>query len=308
LKKLLPLVLIATFVFSLSSCSIKNELDDTETETTERLTTFAETSIIFTESDSSAPLSPEDDGYTEPEISPEMQQYIDEYNAKEQDIYSRADNNTPPDQLITKSYPASEMIYRYGAYFSAGTYSGNKHPIVSVDERYPIECLRDMGEGSYYAVYNIKEGGRLFMFFPADAHGCFSYSLYLRAPLDKSRFEKLKPGDTIASVIDIDPSFAIAFEKKIDSFCNVASGKNSNALGTYHFFDDSLWFIEYEDLNDDVATIKEYKTKKTKILGIKQFNDKKIMIDWEFSYEGEIYADGASGIYDFNILPIDYPE
>jgi len=249
----------------------------------------------------------EDETYKEPEISPEMQQYIDEYNAKEQDIYSRADNNTPPDQLITKSYPASEIINDYSGYFSARTYSGNKYPLTFVDEHYPIECLRDMGDGSYYAVYNIKEGGRWIMFFPSDVNNYFSYSLYLRAPLDKSRFEKLKPGDTLASVVDVDSSLKITFEKNLDFLCNVASGNSPNIFGTYHFFNDSLLFVKYENLNNEDVTTETFKTKKVKILEIKKFDDKKLVVDWEFLREDEIYADSANGIYDFNILPIDYP-
>jgi len=253
-------------------------------------------------------LPSEEDTYTEPEINPEVQKYIDDYKAKEQDIYSRADNITPPDQLITKFYTANEMINRYGAYFSARTYSGNTHPIVSVDEKYPIECLRDMGGGSYYVVYNIEEGGRMFLFFPADANGLFSYGLYLRKPLDKSRFEQLKPGDTLEPIVDIDSSLEIVFNKKIESLCNVVAGAAPNIIGTYHFFNDSLWFIKYENLNDEDVTIKTFKTKKVKILEINKFNDKKLVIKWEFLYEGVTYPDGVNGTYDFNILPIDYPE
>jgi len=239
-----------------------------------------------------------------------------EYLAIEKSILDRADNIVPADQLITKSYSFADFAHKYGAYFNARRFSGNVHSVLDIDEQYPIECMRDMGNGNYYAVYNIKEGGRWFLFFPNDAGKLYSYSVYVETPLDKTKFMKLRKGDNLPKVLEIDTPLSWLWnERKADSeFNSIGVLEDDSVMCTYHLFKDSIWLITYK-IDPALLSIKspeelpnDYLNKIT-ITNIEKFSDQKLIVNLPVFSErnGEKIPASVNGTYDFTILPQDYP-
>jgi len=146
-----------------------------------------------------------------------------------------------------------------------------------------------MGDGNYYVVYEVENGGRMFAFFPKEQGNLLSHSMYLMKPLEQSKFETLKRGDSLAKVMEIDPTFSASIE---------AAGYAGNAtmvggsVYTMHMFKDKM-MITYQPVRDDVEDLG-----KVLIDTVTIFPDKKIEID----------IDGYMGnsTYDYTILPQDF--
>jgi len=220
--------------------------------------------------------------------------YNELFQKQKGEILSRVDNIQPFDKLTTKTYSLADIESPFGTYFSSWTYSGNIYTMQRIDEKYEIECLRDMGDGNYYAVYKVENGWRMFAFFPKDQGNLFSHAIYLMGPLEQSKFETLKRGDSLSKVMDIDPTFSASLESA-GYAGNSSMVLRNNIYFTMHMFRDRMALITYQPVRDD-----EDDLEKVLIDTVTIFSDQKIVIDFD-GYMG-------NGTYDYTILPQDYPE
>jgi len=276
----LPMLFLCCMMAGCSSGTEKNEPATNSTMNEGFPTTSTNGESQSTSANETLPSDLSDDYYNEL------------YRNQEKAILSRVDNIQPFDKLTTKTYSLADLLETFGGYFSSWTYSGNIHYMNGIDEKREIECLRHMGDGNYYVVYKAENGGRMFVFFPMDQNNRLSHSIYLMGPLEQSKFETLKRGDSFSKVMDIDPTFSASLE---------VAGYASNATGidgkiyTMHMLKEKMVMITYQPVRDD-----EDDLEKVLIDTVTIFPDQKIVIDVD-GYMG-------NGTYDYTILPQDYPE
>lgn len=210
-------------------------------------------------------------------------------SSDEATLFSMADNRKSCETLIQDT-PTLETIYKYpsfGAYFSARAHSGRIYTIADVNAIQKIECLRRKDNGDYYAVFQPKEGGRVYTFFAKQDAYLMSHSIYLLEPLDRNAFEKLQAGDTFADVLPLDPAIRKCRESGI--WCNVIG---LHGFYSVHLFEDTVALISYEETSDDVPP------EQMVIREVKWFENRELFID---APENLIH-----GAYDYSILPQDY--
>ncbi len=133
---------------------------------------------------------------------------------KQQQILASADNDTPCHKLITQKIDwVSEKDFRnfaYRLYMPRTSYSPR---IDWINSAYPIECLRDMGDGRRYAVYHMKDGGRCFFFFNDSEFFNFAY---ISKTKQKKDFKGIQVGDSFEKVVAADPDARIWQECPFD--------------------------------------------------------------------------------------------
>jgi len=211
-----------------------------------------------------------------------------------QEILKKSDNTKTADALIKNTYSISEVFgnQHFGLYFSYQGHSGYFETLQSVDEICKIECLRDMGNGKYYAVFKIQEGGRVFSFFQHESNGevYLSHSIYVAQPLDKTKVKELKKGDSFSTMMEADPSISRCFHE--GTLCNcIVPGDTTY---TVHLFKDELYLIRWEQENAN-----DENPDNIFIDSIEIFPNRKLRIDQNTM---------SDGVYDYTILPQDYPK
>ena len=103
-----------------------------------------------------------------------------------------------------------------------------------IDSEYPIECLRDMGNGRRYAVYFLKGGGRFFFFF---YNGSYYHSAYVSKAKYKKDFGDIVIGDSFEKVVAVDRD-ARVWEYEW------SSGEYGYSA---HLLKDGVLFYQYQD-------------------------------------------------------------
>ena len=135
-----------------------------------------------------------------------------------EDSYTPAPNNAGvPDDYITVEYHATDLLFSFDA--RETFYIGDRPlGIGTVNHAYPIECLRQLDENTYYAVYKAKEGGYIYVHFQKmleepswDEHfydGIYAVTsvIYVRKPLAYADFAGVEIGDSITDMEAIDPA------------------------------------------------------------------------------------------------------
>ena len=116
------------------------------------------------------------------------------------------------DKLITKSYPQAELIsflsYRGSDNFNTQLYSLNN--------KFPIECIRTFDNAVTYCVYKLKEGGLLYVYFDGflsydsdyanqETLRFANYVFVVKKPLKQEDFKNIKKGSSLEDVEMIDP-------------------------------------------------------------------------------------------------------
>lgn len=151
---------------------------------------------------------------------------------KQQQILQSADNDTECHKLITREIDwENEREFRnfaYRLYIPMTSYSPQ---IDWIDSLYPIECLRDMGDGRSYAVYSMKGGGRCFFFFLEG--GDFGNFTYISKTKQKKDFDDIGVGDSFEKVVATDPDARIWEDCSFDY--------------SAHLLKDGILVYEYED-------------------------------------------------------------
>ncbi len=147
-----------------------------------------------------------------------------------------------------------------------------------IDKDYPIECLRDMGNGRKYAVYSSEDGGLFYLFFREEID--LSHSAYVSKPKGKKDFNSIQVGDTFDQVAVIDPDV----KKWSESYSMGTS--DPDATYSVHLLKDGFLQYTYKDGKvTDIYYSPDFVYKQT-------FG----------TSEGEMVIE-----YDYSILSQDYP-
>ena len=213
---------------------------------------------------------------------------------RKQEILSLVNNELPCEQLIKTPYP-DDMGFQPWTSFRSAHSSMPTPSITVVDDVFPIECLRDAGNGLYYAVYQTAEGGRIFCFFSQARDYTFSHSVYVYKPVSSATYNELQIGDPLSKVLKIDAALASGFDKQ--RIVNVI-GLNEISC-TFALLKDALVVFQYQQIGDgpqDVA-----------ISDIQVLRDKKLVINEDVLELQDHKRQPVREVFDFNILPQDYP-
>ena len=230
----------------------------------------------------------------------------EEIEAIRKEIMERVDNITPADELIKNTYSIDDVFGQRGfAYHTSYLVFSYFMLAEEVDETCKIECLREMGAGEgrfkgkrYYAVFNIREGGRVYAFFEEseDSAGVldFSHSIYV-SQFDEAKFQQLKKGDAFTKLSGIDSAMPSILEEGEAGPNYIGWG---DTVKTFHFSENAMYLALWKTRTGDVETTKP----------------KDLFLDRYFRFDNHIIpaltqsgypAETAYG-FDYNILPQDY--
>lgn len=107
-----------------------------------------------------------------------------------------------------------------------------------LDQKFPIEFVRERENLAPYTIYKTAEGGTLYCFYYGKKDLLIVDNIiYMKAPLSKSDFSSLKAGDNISSVEAVDPGFKKLNEENPKYLLR---GRTS-----YHLLKDGLLQIDY---------------------------------------------------------------
>lgn len=160
------------------------------------------------------------------------------------DITEWVDNETPWQELLTESYDINDMIEQLflESYLRFTTESIT---ISELHARFPIQCVRENEDGFVYFVYQIEQGGLLYVFLSPNLEGGPPTTLRNWFYVDENRsyadFSSIEEGDTIEDVKKIDPTVQI-YENMLDADQELVAAMGS---GSYHYLTDGILPIGY---------------------------------------------------------------
>ena len=160
------------------------------------------------------------------------------------DITEWVDNETPWQELITVSYDINGMIEQLflEPYLHFTTESITVAELHAV---FPIQCVRENEDGFVYFVYQIEQGGLLYVFLSPDLERGPPTTLRNWFYVDENRsyadFSSLEEGDTLENVKKIDPTVQI-YENMMDVDQNLVANMGA---GSYHYLTDGILCIGY---------------------------------------------------------------
>ena len=141
------------------------------------------------------------------------------------------DNSTPLSSLLKNTYELQELLDYFGQIppnentMYDSTDNGEHLLINNVNSRFPVECVRQNGDLSYYSVYKVSEGGYFYVFWsrtvdslraseskqPLDNAAAY-FTVYISTLRNASDFNSIKPRvSTAEDVAQIDPAFELSF-------------------------------------------------------------------------------------------------
>jgi hypothetical protein len=164
-----------------------------------------------------------------------------------------ADDSKLLDELLTKTYELQELVDYFGeipnnessVYGLPVDYS--KLNINSVNERFPIECLRQSG----YTVYKVNGGGYFYVFWvrtskpfpaeePRETGASVYFSAYLSSLRNISDFDSIVEGQSTAyDVAQIDAAFELSFLMS-SGICSYSLLENGLVMEIMYDFDGEI--------------------------------------------------------------------
>ena len=266
-SKKLMVIMGLFLVLNISACSTENTAKNASSDSTS--TNLSQDSSLFNPASNSA-------------------------SASKEDILKRVNNDLPCEQLIKTSYPAETILYPATTFRVSSEYS----KMIYINEFAPIECLRDAGNGYYYAVYQTTEGGRSFLFFDKANGFNFSHEVYIYKPCKREDYEKLKKGDNLNTVLNMDKAFHSATSKQQASNAVVLD----SSPYSYALLKDTFVLIQYEQIGIGESYNNFI------ISEIQFIDDKKLVVNENVTELQGAKRSPVREVFDFTILPQDYPE
>lgn len=139
-----------------------------------------------------------------------------------EDSYTPTPNNAgTPEDYITGEYNAADLLFSFDGWQSVHVADRGETPplgIGTVNHAYPIECLRQLDENTYYAVYKAQQGGYVYVHFQKMLeepswyeqyyHGIYAMTsiTYVREPHAYADFSGIKIGDPVTKLETVDTS------------------------------------------------------------------------------------------------------
>ena len=161
-----------------------------------------------------------------------------------------ADNEGDYDSKITRIYSVDELSHGgWGVQFGTSF----RYTLDLVHEKFPIECLRRMDDGRYYAVYQMEEDGLFYAFFDADQF--YTHSVYWVPSVDPSKYSHLKGTLTLETIHAYDEAVALIPETSevlpVLLNCLYFASEDTETL---HYTKDGLISICYQPLGGEMYT------------------------------------------------------
>lgn len=189
--------------------------------------------------------------------------------------------------LITHSYPQKSIIETVNFLCS-----DNMSTLLNtLNEKYPVECLRTFQNSLDYVIYRLDEGGYLYVFFHGTSLKFADCIFVVKKPLQKEDFSEIKEGSTLADVENIDPGVKLIHS--ISSYYLVEPM-------TYHMVQEGFVRIEYQSAPYHSTTAEYDVTAKVKSV--------------RFIAPGEVLTTPREDFYPsktayrYYLLPQDYPQ
>lgn len=168
-------------------------------------------------------------------------------NLTNAEILERVDNDTPYEELLTKTIDIHEFAQKYEV--SASTHGFD---LADVATDMGIECLRLTPEGALYSVHRVSQGGLLYIFYAnftewyredpsiEEYYRYIVYWFYVQKPLSYEDFSSIREGSTFEDVKRIDPTAQIyknIYEQDPVFF------DTSGGHGSIHYMTDGILII-----------------------------------------------------------------
>jgi hypothetical protein len=159
--------------------------------------------------------------------------------------YAKLDNDSPLAETMRTEYDQTILKKWYNYFLSMFVSSKSGH-IQDVEQELPLENLRQVDEGHYYAVYKVKEAGWLYLFFNGIKNDEKNVLLHAGATLLSVKtlrhddFDGIKAGDSLDKVIAVDPTARFMPE-------NLTEGLVPH---TRHLLTDGVLLITYTQTDD----------------------------------------------------------
>lgn len=340
MKKIVSAILVLIFISSLCACAPQEGLlSASESSLSSGATSASNSSVSASVSGSNSQSVPRRT-YTKETIMVPEQWTPDSApsTGEEMTAYTKAEENTgwtPVDTIsvegtyagnfpiVTNETPLSEMMsVLYDPYlvmalmrttedfFPPANHNPSLQALLEEKNVYnnsiPINFLRTTGEGLYYTVCKMENGGLAYFFFQrprvnregelaifstddmTDVY--LSGALYAEKKLSYSDFTDIQIGDSIDKVIAIDN--AALLEKTRQEWLNgVLDGRTFNEAASLHLLTDGILEIRYAYVNKQLV-----------VSELNYFKD--------FIYKPSILYDltGTPVEVDLSILPQDYPQ
>ncbi len=163
------------------------------------------------------------------------------------EILERVDNDTPYEELLTKTIDIHEFAQKYVVGVSVHGFD-----LADVATDMGIECLRLIPEGALYSVHRVSQGGLLYIFYAnftewyredpsmEEDFRYIVYWFYVQEPLSYADFSSIREGSTFEDVKRIDSTAQIyknIYEQDPVFF------DTSGGHGSVHYLTDGILII-----------------------------------------------------------------
>ncbi|MDO5559962.1 MAG: hypothetical protein Q4F95_10235 [Oscillospiraceae bacterium] len=270
MKKVIYLLLICAVVFT--SCGVNETSGLSESQKSLSADSLSDDSSKTDESETDEEIKESENIEVNNSLSDNEKEYE---NKVKQDYDNILKNITdkPLDDVISQSMPdtlpKNYLTYKFDPALSCLT------EFISFNKQYNIELIRKLDDNRMYTVHKLDSGGLFYSFFNNDL---LYNTAYACKKLSYSDFSDIKAGDSISRVEQIDPCTSMWRDINKDN-----GTINQNVLLT-----DGLLFINYKLQQGEYY-----------IAGMILFDDFKMSVP---------SIDNGDIVFDYSILPEDYPE
>lgn len=194
-------------------------------------------------------------------------------------LFSISDNEVDYNSKITHTISSENFLNDY--FFHMYSTITSFHPTLDiVDEKYKIECLRDMEANKKYTIYKSDDGGLFFVFYISG--GMQSHSAYISKTLYFDDFKYITEGTNLNVVKEIDNTVSIW----TDSYIKEGQKK----IKSIHLLKDGVLVYSYSRKDNGEYVVSN------------------IYYSKDFVYKSDITdGQGDTMSYDYTILEHDYP-
>ena len=161
------------------------------------------------------------------------------------DITEWVDNETPWQELVTVSYDINDMVEQL--FLEPYLHFTTEYiTVAELHAVFPVQCVRKNEDGFVYFVYQIEQGGLLYVFLAPDLEGEPPATLrewfYVDGNRSYADFASIEEGDTLEDVKKIDPTVQI-YENMMEADQEWRTSRFGHS--SYHYLTDGLLLIGY---------------------------------------------------------------
>ena len=206
------------------------------------------------------------------------EQYEQRRKAEYDALLEKAVSNLPYNDVI-KSTVSEDLLFDYLDH-QMNPWSSDVPVLLRINDCYEIECIRAIDDKRMYSIQKPESGGLFYSFYK---YGGLDCTAYITKTLCFSDYSSIKVGSSIDDVIAIEPATQ-AFVNRNKMWEDDWSGK----------------FAQHIILKDGLLKLSYCRSGDTyEVNHIEFFEDFREPVDYDMDY---------LWVYDYSILPDDYPE